>query len=146
MNSFEIQSRNLDGGGARRTRAYRMQPSVGPEYWSAVTDVPCPVCPDGVVRWAENGYVPGYRMCDICGRHFLAAGSAEKPLLLRVRYLKRGPMWTRFIKRRTPRAEGPRTAYSKLPLKVCHTVSPAMQDFIENCLVPIMVKQYLRRP
>jgi len=50
--------------------------------WEAVTDIPCPVCLTGVVRWAEAGYVPGYRQCDSCGRQFLAtvqAGLREAP-------------------------------------------------------------------
>lgn len=40
--------------------------------WQAVTGIPCPVCLDGIVQWHEAGYVPGYRRCDRCGRHFLA--------------------------------------------------------------------------
>ena len=52
------------------------------DYWQAVTDVPCPCCKTGTVRWAEAGYVPGYRICDGCGKHFLAKGSAQAPTLV----------------------------------------------------------------
>lgn len=39
--------------------------------WESITDVSCPTrnCP-GELRWAEAGYVPGYRICDCCGSHF----------------------------------------------------------------------------
>lgn len=42
-----------------------------PRGWGAITDVPCffRACA-GTLRWAENGYVPGYRICDTCGRHY----------------------------------------------------------------------------
>ena len=55
------------------------------DYWTAVTDIPCVVdgC-SGIIRWAEAGYVPGYRICDGCGRHFQTEGTAEAPVLLRV--------------------------------------------------------------
>jgi len=52
------------------------------DYWVSVTDVPCPVCKGGVLRWAESGYVPGYRICDRCGRHFRADGSRERPAVI----------------------------------------------------------------
>lgn len=59
--------------------------AAGPcRYWEAVTDVPCPCCDDGSVQWAEAGYVPGYRICDFCGRHFMAKGNAEEPCLIEV--------------------------------------------------------------
>ncbi len=38
--------------------------------WESVTDVPCLFKCDGTIRWAEAGYVPGYRICDGCGRHY----------------------------------------------------------------------------
>lgn len=53
-----------------------------PVYWPAVTDVSCPVCKNGTVRWAEAGNVPGYRLCDACGQRFIAKGNAEQPLLI----------------------------------------------------------------
>jgi hypothetical protein len=78
---------NLDGRGPRRTQVYDMPPATDDHdpYWSAVTDVPCPAprCA-GTVRWAEAGYVPGYRVCDRCHRHYLASGSTNAPALLRV--------------------------------------------------------------
>jgi hypothetical protein len=44
--------------------------------WEAVTNIMCPVCLTGVVRWHEAGYVPGYRKCDGCRREFLATVQA----------------------------------------------------------------------
>jgi hypothetical protein len=52
------------------------------DYWLAVTDVPCPCCAGGVVRWDEAGRVPGARRCDGCGQKFQAKGSAEQPTLV----------------------------------------------------------------
>ena len=45
--------------------------------WEHVTDVRCPVrgC-SGMIRWAEAGYVPGWRICDRCDANFLAIGVA----------------------------------------------------------------------
>ena len=42
-----------------------------PRGWDQITDIPCFIraC-NGTIRWAENGYVPGYRICDKCGRHY----------------------------------------------------------------------------
>jgi hypothetical protein len=37
----------------------------------AITDVACPRCQGGIVRWAEHGYVPGWRICDLCEAHYL---------------------------------------------------------------------------
>lgn len=54
------------------------------DFWAAVTDVPCPCCQYGTVEWAEAGYVPGYRICNRCGQHFLAKGSGESPTLVEV--------------------------------------------------------------
>lgn len=54
------------------------------DYWATVTDVPCPRCAallGGQVRWAEAGYVPGYRVCDTCGTAWMAAGCADRPRL-----------------------------------------------------------------
>jgi hypothetical protein len=52
------------------------------DYWAAVTDVPCPCCAAGLVRWAEAGSVPGWRCCDGCDREFLAGGNADAPTLI----------------------------------------------------------------
>jgi hypothetical protein len=52
------------------------------DYWQAVTDVPCPCCKTGTIRWAEAGYVPGYRICDGCGKHFMAKGTSPAPTLI----------------------------------------------------------------
>lgn len=97
---MRYEHHDLDGCGPVRTQVYDLPPGppmmihqhgqavpdpVRREYWPAVTDVPCPAsrC-DGTIRWAEAGYVPGYRICDACGRHYMAAGTAEAPTLLRV--------------------------------------------------------------
>ena len=84
MKPYRIELRNIDGTGKRRCRVYELAPADGPDYWSAVTDVLCPVCEQGRVLWAEAGHVPGYRICDQCHRHFLAIGNAQAPALLRV--------------------------------------------------------------
>jgi hypothetical protein len=52
------------------------------DYWQAVTDVPCPCCGTGTIRWAEAGNVPGYRKCDGCGKEFLAGGNNTAPTLV----------------------------------------------------------------
>ena len=87
---------NLDGTGHRKTAVYDVAPKdvehdkwpsgkiTVRDYWAAVTDVPCPVCSDGTIRWAEAGYVPGYRICDGCGAHFLARGNEDAPTLARM--------------------------------------------------------------
>lgn len=96
---MRIERHDLDGTGARRTCVYDMPATseplyaadvrtvIGqvPTYWPAVTDVPCPCDCIGRIRWAEAGYVPGYRICDECGRHFQAGGTAAAPTLMRVR-------------------------------------------------------------
>jgi len=75
---------NLDGNRERRVRVYDM-PIVDPDnYWANVTDVPCPTGCGGKVFWAEAGFVPGYRICGKCLRHWQAGGNAEAPVLLRV--------------------------------------------------------------
>ena len=92
---MRIEMYNLDGQGSKRCHVYDMPAAtitIGgvhlqtiPDYWAAVTDVPCPIpsC-NGTVRWAEAGYVPGYRICDECERHFLAKGTTEAPILVLV--------------------------------------------------------------
>ena len=84
MTRYRIEMRNTDGTGARRCRAFDLAPAAGMGCWSAVTDVLCPSCGSGLLRWAEAGHVPGYRICDQCHRHFLAIGNAQAPALLRV--------------------------------------------------------------
>ena len=84
---FTIQVLNLDGNGPKRCRVYSVPHKTAygyHDYWSAVTNVLCPICEKGLVRWAEGGYVPGYRICDECGKHFLAKGTETKPTLIRV--------------------------------------------------------------
>jgi hypothetical protein len=81
---MRIESHNLDGRGFRRTRVYDLPQISSRDYWLSVTDVPCPCCEEGLIRWAEAGYVPGYRICENCGRHFMAKGTLDAPTLLRV--------------------------------------------------------------
>jgi len=83
---YRIEQHNLDGQGTKPVRVYDMPRSTDENdpYWPAITDVPCPVCGSGTIRWAEAGYVPGYRICDECERHFLAKGNAAAPTLIRV--------------------------------------------------------------
>ena len=56
-------------------------PAVADDYWAAVTDVPCPACGTGIVRWAEAGNVPGYRVCDGCAVAWFAVGTMIAPAL-----------------------------------------------------------------
>lgn len=83
--SYRIETHNLDGCGDKRCHVYDLPASPTPDYWMAVTNVPCPCdnC-DGTIRWAEAGYVPAYRICDSCGRHFIARGTNDDPKLIRV--------------------------------------------------------------
>ena len=80
---FRYEDHNLDGQGFVRTRVYDL-PVLHEGYWRNVTDIPCPVCSTGMIRWHEAGYVAGYRICESCGRHFLAKGDISSPRLLRV--------------------------------------------------------------
>ena len=95
-----IEEHNLHGCGSEPCEVYDVEPAEyggGPDYWGAVTDIPCPVdgC-SGTVVWYEAGYVPGYRVCmpAIPGRpgcfdaeairhRFLAGGNAASPCLIR---------------------------------------------------------------
>ena len=63
------------GDGVKKHAVYEMPTRDASNYWRSVTDVPCPVCKRGMVRWNEAGYVPGSRCCDACGRFFQAVGS-----------------------------------------------------------------------
>ena len=65
----------------KRDKVYKMIP-VQNDYWAAVTDVDCPLCCGGKVRWAEDDYVPGYRICDHCKQGFLAEGDVKNPVLV----------------------------------------------------------------
>jgi hypothetical protein len=79
---YHIEIRDMHGTGATRHRVYNMPIVEDGEYWPSVTEVPCPAGCGGVVLWAEAGYVPGYRICDRCDRHYLANGSREAPTLI----------------------------------------------------------------
>ncbi len=79
--NFELRSFDFNGLGPEQHRTWTQAP-VGPcRYWEAVTDVPCPVCDTGRVRWAEAGRVPGSRECDGCGAEFQAVGDTDNPAL-----------------------------------------------------------------
>src|SRR3990167_4559139 len=93
--SYRIERHDLHGQGKEDCEVYDMppadfirlwpdnRPGTEREDWPAVTDVPCPIdrC-TGKIRWAEAGYVPGYRICDECGRHFIAGGTPVAPTLI----------------------------------------------------------------
>jgi len=82
---MRYENHNLDGNGSKRTQVFDVPSQSSDDYWVSVTDIPCPVATcDGIIRWAEAGYVAGYRICDKCKRHFLAKGNASSPELLRV--------------------------------------------------------------
>lgn len=79
---YEISNQ---GDGARKHAVHDM-PILDPyDYWVSVTDVSCPVCKAGTVRWNEAGYVPGSRICDRCGRFFQAHGSIRAGKITLVR-------------------------------------------------------------
>lgn len=61
--------------------------------WESITDVPCPCkdC-DGILRWAEAGYVPGYRICDGTKHHHHFALDGGKLVEQRDRREKGTPM------------------------------------------------------
>lgn len=77
-----------DGTGARPHTVHDMPPIYvvpsHPDYWEAVTDVPCPCCAAGTVRWGEARHGPYLRACDGCDQVYVAGGSAEAPILIEV--------------------------------------------------------------
>lgn len=77
------EQHNHRGLGDERTWVYPLPCRDPRDYWASVTDVLCPACAaggvEGMLRWAEAGYVPGYRICDGCGRHYLARGDSVAP-------------------------------------------------------------------
>ena len=81
---MRYETHDLDGCGPRKVRAYDMPVRDLDNYWANVTDVPCPTGCGGTVFWAEAGFVPGYRICNKCLRHWMASGNAKAPILLRV--------------------------------------------------------------
>lgn len=46
--------------------------------WESITDAPCPRGCGGTVRWAEAGYVPGYRCCDLCDARYIGDPSTGR--------------------------------------------------------------------
>lgn len=90
---MRFERHDIHGGGTVDCPVYDMRPK--PDYWAAVTDVPCPVrgCRQTVL-WFEAGYVPGYRVCmarvtngsfdaDSLHHRFLAGGDTAAPTLIR---------------------------------------------------------------
>lgn len=64
--------------------------------WTLVSIVPCRAC-GGRLLWAEAGYVPGYRICEGCGRPWLVCpGKRGEDTLLTIRVPEtpKGPEWT----------------------------------------------------
>jgi len=87
---WSAQPRSPSGRNPVRTHEHLLPPKTvpvrdtdqrAPVYWLAVTDVPCPVCETGTVRWAEARYIPDYRICDGREAHFFARGTAVRPIL-----------------------------------------------------------------
>ena len=72
--------RTLPGQRQQRTTIYPMPVVPKPDFELSVTDVPCPKCRRGKVRRVA-GRDPLYRICDLCGRNFVAEGSPEQPAL-----------------------------------------------------------------
>ncbi len=70
-----FENHNLHGTGSKRCKVFVLPVKSRRNYWANVTDIHCPACPDGYIRWHEAGFVPGYRICDGCGRTFLASGA-----------------------------------------------------------------------
>lgn len=81
-----VRNENPDGLGSRPHTVFALRSRSTHDYWASVTAIPCPLpeC-DGTVQWAEAGYVPGYRICDKCGHHFLASGTVDRPELVLMR-------------------------------------------------------------
>jgi len=82
--TYRLSHLDLDGNGPRPRRVYDLPGSPDQnDYWAGVTDVPCPRdgCA-GTICWAEAGHVPGYRICDACGAHFIARGTTRAPILI----------------------------------------------------------------
>ena len=52
---------------------------TGPSTWTLATILSCPACGAGRLRWAEAGYVPGYRVCDRCGRGWTVSPKQGAP-------------------------------------------------------------------
>ena len=91
---MRIERHDLHGTGEQDCEVYDMPPN--PDYWAAVSDVPCPVegC-DQTVVWYEAGYVPGHRVCmtrakdedgylvESIQHRFFARGDSEHPVLVR---------------------------------------------------------------
>ena len=73
-----FENHNLHGTGSKRCKVFVMPIKSRRDYWANVTNVRCPACGHGIIRWHEAGYVPGYRICDGCGRTFLARRTDER--------------------------------------------------------------------
>lgn len=69
------ENHNMHGTGSKRCKVFVLPIKTRRDFWANVTNVRCPACHEGIIRWHEAGYVPGYRICDSCGRTFLAAGA-----------------------------------------------------------------------
>lgn len=81
---MKIETHNITGK-PQEYEVYEMPSKSEYDYWVSVTDVSCPVCKMGMIRWNEAGYVPGYRICDHCHYDFMAKGNASNPTLIKVR-------------------------------------------------------------
>jgi hypothetical protein len=66
--------------------------------WALAAIAPCPNC-GGRLLWAEAGYVPGYRICERCGRSWLVRfrvdeGANTTLLRLEIPDTSEGPEWS----------------------------------------------------
>src|SRR5438128_851991 len=57
-----VEQHNLHGDGYHRHTVFVMPSKSRHDFWRSVTNVRCPCCPAGKIRWHEAGYVPGYRI------------------------------------------------------------------------------------
>jgi len=70
--------------------------SVDP--WALAGIAPCPNC-GGRLLWAEAGYVPGYRICEMCGRSWMVRFRVDEVgnitvLRLEIPETSEGPEWS----------------------------------------------------
>ena len=95
-------SRRPDAGGYTVTCSRWIPPRPGSvglyavDPWALATVVPCRAC-GGSLLWAEAGYVPGYRLCEQCGRPWLVEPGLRDAdtiaLAVRIPETSEGPAW-----------------------------------------------------
>ena len=60
--------------------------------WELIAILPCPACGSGRLVWAEDGNVPGWRVCDNCGREWMAYPRGET-VVVEIPSLESGLAW-----------------------------------------------------